>query len=131
MPYGLKDEDFDNIQNKIVKKLYEITHHDYSSFLVECTELEMKEAVSELYSLPRSKGKIEAIEKELESRKRKNKKRRFFPNDMEKKRFEQEWIKVCERIRGNKQEGKTYESEIHEKNRRNGTNICNAMGSME
>lgn len=100
MPYGLKSEDFENIQNKIVKKLYEITHHDYPSFLVGCTELEMKEAMSELRRLPKSKGKIKALEKELESRKKKNKKIKFFPSNVAKRRFEQEWIKACEIIRG-------------------------------
>lgn len=38
MPYGLKDEDFDKIQNKIAKKLYEIPSLDRAAFLVECTE---------------------------------------------------------------------------------------------
>lgn len=36
MPYGLKDEDFDKIQNKIAKKLYEIPSLDRATFLVEC-----------------------------------------------------------------------------------------------
>lgn len=36
MPYGLKDEDFDKIQNEIVKKLYEIPSLDRATFLVGC-----------------------------------------------------------------------------------------------
>lgn len=65
MPYGLKDEDFDKIQNKVAKKLYEIPSLDRLAFLVECTEQELREAMSELRKIPKSKGKIEAIEREL------------------------------------------------------------------
>lgn len=42
MPYGLKDEDFDKIQNEIVRKLYEIPSLGRAAFLVECTEQEAK-----------------------------------------------------------------------------------------
>ena len=38
MPYGLKDEEFNKIQNKVAKKLYEIPSLDRATFLVECTE---------------------------------------------------------------------------------------------
>ncbi len=38
MPYGLKDEEFNKIQNEIVRKLYEIPSFDRATFLVECTE---------------------------------------------------------------------------------------------
>lgn len=38
MPHGLKDEDFDKIQNEIVRKLYEIPSLDRAAFLVERTE---------------------------------------------------------------------------------------------
>ena len=61
MPYGLKDEDFAKIQNKIAKKLYEIPSLDRAAFLVECTEQELREAMSELRKTPKSKGKIEAV----------------------------------------------------------------------
>lgn len=44
MPYGLKDADFDKIQNKIAKKLYEIPSLDRAAFLVECTEQELRES---------------------------------------------------------------------------------------
>lgn len=73
MPYGLKDEDFDKIQNKIAKKLYEIPSLDRAAFLVECTEQELREAMSELRKTPKSKGKIEAVERELRNRGNKNK----------------------------------------------------------
>jgi hypothetical protein len=46
MPYGLKDEDFDKIQNKIAKKLYEIPSLDRAAFLVGCTEQELREAMT-------------------------------------------------------------------------------------
>lgn len=101
MPYGLKDEDFDKIQNKIAKKLYEIPSFDRAAFLVECTEQELREAMSELRKTPKSKGKIEAVERELRNRGNKNKKTKFFQNDLEEKRFAGEWTKVCGRIRGN------------------------------
>lgn len=68
MPYGLKNEDFDKIQNEIVRKLYEIPNLDRPAFLVECTEKELREAMSELRKIPKSKGKIEAIERELRNR---------------------------------------------------------------
>lgn len=77
MPYGLKDEDFDKIQNKIAKKLYEIPSLDRATFLVECTEQELREAMTELRKTPKSKGKIEAIERELRNRGSKNKKQSF------------------------------------------------------
>lgn len=77
MPYGLKDEDFDKIQNKIAKKLYEIPSLDRAAFLVECTEQELREAMSELRKTPKSKGKIEAVERELRNRGNKNKKQSF------------------------------------------------------
>lgn len=80
MPYGLKDEDFDKIQNKIVKKLYEIPSLDRATFLVGCTEQELRE---------------------LRNRGNKNKKTKFFPSDLAEKRFVREWTKVCGRIRGN------------------------------
>lgn len=79
MPYGLKDEDFDKIQNKIAKKLYEIPSLDRAAFLVECTEQELREAMSELRKTPKSKGKIEAVERELRNRGNKNKKNKVFP----------------------------------------------------
>lgn len=78
MPYGLKDEDFAKIQNKIVKKLYEIPRFDRATFLVECTEQELREAMTELRKTPKSRGKIEAVERELRNRGNKNKKQSFF-----------------------------------------------------
>lgn len=101
MPYGLKDEEFNKIQNEIVRKLYEIPSFDRATFLVECTEQELKEAMSELRKIPKSKGKIEAIERELRNRGYKNKKTKFFPSDLAGKRFAREWTKACERIRRN------------------------------
>lgn len=101
MPYGLKDEDFDKIQNEIVKKLYEIPSLDRAAFLVECTEQELREAITELRKIPKSKGKIEAIERELRNRGYKNKKTKFFPSDLAEKRFAKEWTKACGRIRRN------------------------------
>lgn len=56
MPYGLKDEDFDKIQNEIAKKLYEIPNLDRPAFLVECTEQELRGAMSELRKTPKSRG---------------------------------------------------------------------------
>lgn len=79
MPYGLKDEDFDKIQNKVAKKLYEIPSIDRAAFLVECTEQELREAMTELRKIPKSKGKIEAIERELRNRGSKIKKNKIFP----------------------------------------------------
>lgn len=99
MPYGLKDEDFDKIQNEVVKKLYEIPNLDRAPFLVGCTEQELREAMTELRKIPKSKGKIEAVERELRIRGNKNKKTKFFPNDLAEKRFVREWTKVCGRIR--------------------------------
>lgn len=100
MPYGLKDEDFDKIQNEIVKKLYEIPSLDRATFLVECTEQELREAMSELRKIPKSKGKIEAIETELRNRDTKIKKAKFFSSNLAEKRFKREWTKACGRIRG-------------------------------
>ena len=99
MPYGLKDEEFNKIQNELVKKLYEIPSLDRASFLIGCTEQELREAMTELRKAPKSKGKIEAVERELRNRGSKNKKTKFFPNDMAEKRFAREWTKVCGRIR--------------------------------
>ena len=101
MPYGLKDEEFNKIQNEVVKKLYEIPNLDRAPFLVGCTEQELREAMAELRKTPKSRGKIEAVERELRNRGNKNKKTKFFPNDLEEKRFAGEWTKVCGRIRGN------------------------------
>ena len=101
MPYGLKDEDFDKIQNEIAKKLYEIPNLDRPAFLVECTEQELRGAMSELRKTPKSRGKIEAVERKLRNRGNKNKKTKLFPSDLTEKRFVREWTKACERIRGN------------------------------
>lgn len=101
MPYGLKDEDFDKIQNKIAKKLYEIPSLDRAAFLVECTEQELREAMSELRKTPKSKGKIEAVERELRNRGNKNKKQSFSQTTWRKRDLRGEWTKVCGRIRGN------------------------------
>ena len=98
MPYGLKDEDFAKIQNKIVKKLYEIPSLNRATFLVECTEQELREAMSELRKIPKSKGKIEAIERELRNRGSKNKKTKFFPSDLAEKRFASEFEDAGELI---------------------------------
>lgn len=38
MPYGLKDEEFNKIQNEIVRKLYEISSLDRLAFLVGCND---------------------------------------------------------------------------------------------
>ena len=99
MQYGLKDKEFNKIQNEIVRKLYEIPSLDRAAFLVGCTEQELREAMTELRKTPKSKGKIEAIERELRNRGCKNKKTKFFPNDITEKRFVREWTKVCGRIR--------------------------------
>lgn len=99
MPYGLKDEEFNKIQNKVAKKLYEIPSLDRATFLVECTEQELREAMSELRKTPKSRRKIEAVERELRNRGNKNKKTKFFPSDLAEKRFAREWTKVCGRIR--------------------------------
>lgn len=99
MPYGLKDEEFNKIQNEIVRKLYEIPSLDRAPFLVGCTEQELKEAMSELRKTSKSKGKIEAVERELRNRGSKNKKTKFFPSDMAEKKFVREWTKACGRIR--------------------------------
>ena len=101
MPYGLKDEDFDKIQNEVVKKLYEIPNLDRAPFLVGCTEQELRKAMTELRKIPKSRGKIEAVERELRNRGNKNKKTKFFPSDLAEKRFAREWTKVCKRIRRN------------------------------
>lgn len=101
MPYGLKDEEFNKIQNEVVKKLYEIPNLDRPAFLVGCTEQELREAMTELRKIPKSKGKIGAIERELRNRGYKNKKTKFFPSDLAEKRFAREWTKACERIRRN------------------------------
>lgn len=77
MPYGLKDEEFNKIQNKIAKKLYEVPSLDRAAFLVECTEQELREAMTELRKTPKSRGKIEAVERELRNRGNKNKKQSF------------------------------------------------------
>lgn len=100
MPYGLKDEDFDKIQNEVVKKLYEIPNLDRATFLMECTEQELREAMTELRKTPKSRGKIEAVERELRNRGNKNKKTKFFPSNLAEKRFKREWAKACGRIRG-------------------------------
>lgn len=100
MPYGLKDKDFDKIQNEIVKKLYEIPSLDRAAFLVECTEQELRGAMTELRKTPKSRGKIEAVERELRNRGNKNKKTKFFPIALAEKRFAREWTKACGRIRG-------------------------------
>lgn len=101
MPYGLKDEDFAKIQNEIVKKLYEIPNLDRATFLVGCTEQELRGAMNELRKTPKSRKKIEAVERELRNRGNKNKKTKLFPSDLAEKRFAREWTKVCGRIRGN------------------------------
>lgn len=101
MPYGLKDEEFNKIKNEIVKKLYEIPSFDRATFLVECTEQELREAMTELCKTPKSRGKIEAVERELRIRGNKNKKTKFFQSDLAEKRFAREWTKACGRIRGN------------------------------
>ena len=77
MTYGLKDEEFNKIQNKIAKKLYEVPSLDRAAFLVECTEQELREAMTELRKTPKSRGKIEAVERELRNRGNKNKKQSF------------------------------------------------------
>ena len=100
MPYGLKDEEFNKIQNEVVKKLYEISSLDRASFLVGCTEQELRGAMTELRKTPKLKGKIEAVERELRNRGSKNKKTKFFPSDMAEKKFAREWTKVCGMIRG-------------------------------
>lgn len=100
MPYGLKDEEFNKIQNEIVRKLYEIPSLDRVPFLVGYTEHELRGAMTELRKTPKSKGKIEAVERELRKRGSKNKKTKFFPSDLAEKRFAREWTKACGRIRG-------------------------------
>lgn len=101
MPYGLKDEDFDKIQNEVAKKLYEIPNLDRAAFLVECTEQELREAMSELRKIPKSKGKIEAIERELRNRGNKNKKNKVFPKRLGGKEI---CKGVDESVRKNKEE---------------------------
>ena len=100
MPYSLKDEEFNKIQNEVVKKLYEIPSLDRAPFLVGCTEQELRGAMNELRKTPKSKGKIEAVERELRNRGSKNKKTKFFPSELAEKKFAREWTKACGRIRG-------------------------------
>lgn len=102
MPYGLKDEDFDKIQNKIAKKLYEIPSLDRAAFLVGCTEQELREAMTELRETPKSRGKIEAVERELRNRGNKNKKNKAFPKRPDRKEICEG---VDESVRKNKEAG--------------------------
>lgn len=90
----------EEMQNEIVRKLYEIPSLDRVPFLVGCTEQELREAMVELRKTPKSKGKIEAVERELRNRGSKNKKTKFFPSDMAEKKFTREWTKVCGMIKG-------------------------------
>ena len=99
MPYGLKDKEFNKIQNEIVRKLYEIPSLYRVPFLVGCTEQELRGAMTELRKTPKSKGKIEAVERELRNRGSKNKKTKFFPSELAEKKFAREWTKACGRIR--------------------------------
>ena len=61
---------------------------------------QLREAMTELRKTPKSRGKIEAVERELRNRGNKNKKTKFFPIALAEKRFAREWTKACGRIRG-------------------------------
>ena len=78
MPYGLKDEEFNKIQNKIAKKLYEVPSLDRAAFLVECTEQELREAMTELRKTPKSRGKIESRRKGVKKQRKQKQKKQSF-----------------------------------------------------
>ena len=99
MPYGITEKDLQNIQNELVLKLYATNHCDRPTLVIEYTDSELREALTELKGMPKSEGKIKIIKKELESRKRETKKSPFFSSHTAEDKFKREWTEACRRIR--------------------------------
>ncbi len=108
MPYGLTKEMWNSIENEVARKFYE-TPEDLRNALVSgFSTQELTEAIPILEKIPRSKKKIDLINKELAERVETKKKLTreiedkmvvMFKSTLEAEKFRSDWNATCRDIR--------------------------------
>lgn len=107
MPYGLTKEMWNSIENEVARKFYE-TPEDLRNALVSgFSKQELTEAIPILEKIPRSKKKIDLINKELAERAEPKKLTReiedkmvvMFKSTLEAEKFRNDWSTTCRDIR--------------------------------
>lgn len=107
MPYGLTKEIWDSMENKVARKLYETPEGLRNALVSGFSMQELTEAIPILEKIPRSKKKIDLINKELAERAEPKKLTRkiedkmvvMFKNTLEAEKFRSDWSATCRGIR--------------------------------
>lgn len=107
MPYGLTKEMWDSIENEVARKFYETPEGLRNALVSGFSTQELTEAIPILEKIPRSKKKIDLINKELAERVEPKKLTReiedkmvvMFKSTLEAEKFRNDWNTTCRDIR--------------------------------
>lgn len=107
MPYGLTKEMWNSIENKVARKFYETPEGLRNALVSGFSTKELIEAIPALEKIPRSKKKIDLINKELAERaeakkptgKIEDKMAIMFKSTLEAEKFRNDWNTTCRDIR--------------------------------
>ena len=90
MPYGLTKEMWNSIENEVARKFYETPEGLRNALVSGFSMQELTEAIPILEKIPRSKKKIDIINKELAV---------MFKSTLEAEKFRNDWNTTCRDIR--------------------------------
>jgi hypothetical protein len=107
MPYGLTKEMWNSIENEVTRKFYETPEGLRNALVSGFSTQELTEAIPILEKIPRSKKKIDLINKELAERAEPKKLTReiedkmviMFKSTLEAEKFRNDWNTTCRGIR--------------------------------
>lgn len=107
MPYGLTKEMWNSIENEVARKFYETPEGLRNALVSGFSTRELTEAIPILEKIPRSKKKIDLINKELAERAEPKKLTReiedkmgvMFKSTLEAEKFRSDWNTTCRDIR--------------------------------
>ena len=107
MPYGLTKEMWNSIENEVARKFYETPEGLRNTLVSGFSMQELTEAIPILEKIPRSKKKIDLINKELAERAEPKKLTRenedkmvvMFKSTLEAEKFRNDWNTTCRDIR--------------------------------
>lgn len=92
MPYGLRKEEWEAIDNKLVKKLFKTPQYERVLLLSSWSDEELWEALEALQNVRNNKQKIDLINTELTARSKES--GITFQNTTEEKEFCEKWIEM-------------------------------------
>ena len=107
MPYGLTKEMWNSIENEVARKFYETPEGLRNALVSGFSMQELTEAIPILEKIPRSKKKIDLINKELAERAEPKKLTRenedkmvvMFKSTLAAEKFRNDWNTTCRDIR--------------------------------